>query len=69
MPRSASKDLRWKSVTLFTLLLICAAASSATTATGCGPNDIVIHDCLDSGTPDGGGGAGGGGGSSNTGCN
>ena len=68
MRRGASIDSKWKSVILFAALLVGAAASSVTTASGCGPNDIIIHDCLDSGAPDGGGGAGGGGGFSGTHC-
>lgn len=63
MRRTALKRLKWQSSTGLLAALLAAAASitAAAMAGGCGPNDVVIYDCLDSGKPDGGdGGAGGG---------
>jgi hypothetical protein len=61
MRRTESNPLKWPSAMVITALLVVAAASIATMASGCGPNDVIIHDCPDSGARDGGGGQGGGG--------
>lgn len=68
MHRIASKQLKWQSAALFVALLVGVAALSAMVASGCGSNDITIHDCPDSGTPDGGGGGGGAGGAGGSRC-
>jgi hypothetical protein len=67
MRRTVLKRLKWQSSTRFLAALLAAAASIAAMAmaSGCGPNDVAIHDCPDAGKPDGGdggnaGGAGGG---------
>lgn len=68
MCSAASNQLKWRSAALITALLVGASASIATMASGCGPNDVIIHDCPDSGAQDGGGGQGGGGGAGGSRC-
>lgn len=67
MRRAVVKRLKWQSSAGLLAALLAAAGSitAAAMASGCGPNDVHIHDCPDSGKPDGGdggnaGGAGGG---------
>ena len=63
MRRTASKQLRWQSATIFTAVLVGAASSIAAMASGCGPNEIILNNCPDAGAPQGGdAGKGGGGG-------
>jgi hypothetical protein len=51
---AASQRWKWQSLTIFTAVLISAAALIAVSASGCGPNAILILDCRDGGPPDGG---------------
>lgn len=65
MRTTASKRTKWQSTTLFAAMLAISVATIATTSSGCGPNDVVIHDCPDAGMEDGGSGGQGGSGGSN----
>lgn len=65
MQNIEARQSKWQSVPILVLALIGAAVSIAAIASGCGPNDVTIYNCLDAGTPDGGdAGNGGGGGDS-----
>ncbi len=71
MRGTASKQRKWQSATIFTAVLVGAAASIAAMASGCGPNQAILNnvDCPDAGTPDGGdAGEGGGGGLNDPNC-
>jgi len=50
-----SKRCKWQSATIFTAVLISAAALIAASASGCGKSGFTIVDsCRDGGPPDGG---------------
>jgi hypothetical protein len=57
---------RWKlrSVMAIAAVLAGAAMILMPIAAGCGPNDIIIHDCIDGSAPDSGDGGNGGNGGS-----
>ena len=59
MSKADSKKWKWQSATIFATVLIGAVASIVASAGGCGPNDILINNCPDSGASDGGDGGGG----------
>lgn len=63
MRSTASKQSKWQSATIFVAVLVSAAVSITSLASGCGPNDVTIHNCPDGGGPDGGDAGDGGGGS------
>lgn len=54
MHRKPSKQYPWQGLTLFAIVLLGATVSIAVSASGCGPNDVFIHNCPDAGQQDGG---------------
>lgn len=47
------RRLSWQRTTIGAAALSCAALVYAAAASGCcGPNDAIIHDCVDAGTTD-----------------
>lgn len=76
---TASKKSRYQSAGIFTAALVGVTTVIAAISSGCGPNDVIIHDCPHGENADGeccvvdvdggSGGSGGNSGSSSSSCN
>lgn len=53
MRRTTSKQLEWQSATIFTAVLIGAAASIAAMSSGCDGNEVILNNCPDAGASHG----------------
>jgi hypothetical protein len=62
MQNIVANQPKWLNVPVLMLMLAGAAVSMAAVTSGCGPNDVTIHQCVDAGMPDGGDAGNGGGG-------
>jgi len=51
---TALKQWKWQSATIFTAVLLSAAAMIVVSANGCGNDTVLIVECVDGGPPDGG---------------
>lgn len=61
MRRAAPRQWKWRGAAILTAMLVGAATSTSMAVSGCGPNEVILNDCVDAGASDGGDSGDGGG--------